>query len=68
MEQGLAPRVFWGLRRQVLTCSTRPSARGEQGAGGLGAGGLGAGGAVVIQLGNLPVAAAGEGEEGEAAG
>jgi hypothetical protein len=63
VESGLAPRVFWGLRRQVLTCSTRPAPRGQQQQqqqGGVG--GLGPGGALVIQLGNMPAGLAGEQE------
>jgi hypothetical protein len=62
IETGLSPRVFWGLRRQVLTCSTRPAPRGQQQQQQGAVGGLGPGGALVIQLGNLPVGPAGEQE------
>lgn len=60
VEPGLSPRLFWGIRRQVLTCSTRQGPREQQQQQQDGGGGLGPGGVLAIQLGNMPVGAGGE--------
>ncbi|WIA30276.1 hypothetical protein OEZ86_000366 [Tetradesmus obliquus] len=61
VEPGLSPRLFWGIRRQVLTCSTRQGPREQQQQQQDGGGGLGPGGVLAIQLGNMPVGAGGDG-------